>query len=947
MYYPLHVHTAIGSIGDSTLRIKDYVLRGKEYGLDSLAVTDHGSMSAMYTFAKECKEHGITPVIGMEAYEVDDADIKDKEQRFNYNHLVLLAKNNTGLKNLLKIHNDAQIRGFYYKPRTDMNALKRWGRGIIALSACIAGTIPQAILNGDDKKAIEKISFYKECFDEFYLEIQPGGFKEQIEVNDGIIELSRITNTPIVVTNDIHYLGRDDYLVHDYHVKLGRNKDKEKIPEGMVYPDKCYWFMKDVFIESAFHYTDKVTLNMVRQGMRNADKIIHSCRTEIESGVQMPKFDCEDEQAELYSRCYEKLNEIIQSVPNPEEYTDRLEKELKVITDKGFCGYFLVVQDYCQWARGNGVNIAYARGSASGSLVTYLLGISAPDPIYYRLLFERFLDPHREAIPDIDVDMGSAGREKVFQYVVDKYGFEHCAQISAIHIRKAKGAIKDAARILGLPVNLANEISRLIPTVFYGDDGEKQKDLSIDESCDKIPELKKFRNKYPELFNLATSLEGLPSSTSIHAAGVAISPRNLMDTVPLIRSNREGLLATSLTLEDAEEQLVKFDFLGLDTIDVVCNTERELGLKFNNRDVESYNDEDVWSVIGSKYTTGVFQLGSSVYKQRMPRLKPTSISELSACLALVRGPSISAKADETYMNIVEGKSKIKKIHPIYDEITKDTNGILLYQEQVMRLAVAVGMDLSTGYKIVKLSAKKKHEELLKYKEEFIRLAIEKGCSKKIAQDMFKLIELSAEYSFNMSHSVSYAMLAYESAWLKYHYTAEFMKQLLSNKFINGKKTEYAAVIKDSIDCGLKLLPPDINKSEWEFSIEDGDIRLGLCAIKGLGDKAAAHLLEKRKEIGGEFDGIAQFIDSTEKRKFNKSKVIVGIFSGLFDSLIGKKESRRSIYEWYCKTYLNEEPLDLITVTKDFQIDTKSKAKKTLEKLFFGAAISTTERGKKK
>ena len=938
-YYPLHVHTAIGSIGDSILRIKDYVTTAKEYGLDRLAITDHGSMSAIYAFADECKEQCIVPVIGMEAYEVEDADKKNPDERFSYNHLVLLARTDEGLKNLIKIHNDAQIRGFYYKPRTDRQALKRWGNGIIALSACIQGSIPQAILSEEQDKAIELIQFYKSCFDSFYLEIQPGAFQEQVTVNDGIVELSKVTKTPLIVTNDIHYLRRTDYKTHDYHVKLGRSKDKEKFTEDMIYPDKCYWFMEDDVLESYFQYTDRVTANLVRQGIHNADKVIHECTVNLDTKVQMPRYTCDNEQEELYKRCYENLNKIIQSVSNPAVYVDRLERELKVISDKGFCGYFLVVQDYVQWARDNDINVAYARGSASGSLVTFLLGISAPDPIHYGLLFERFLDPKREAIPDIDVDAGSDSREKIFQYLISKYGYEHCAQISAIHIRKAKGAIKDAARILGKPLELSMTISKLIPTVFYGDDGEKQKDLSIEDSCKVVPELEKYRKRYPDLFDLAIALEGLPSSMSIHAAGIAISPRDLTDTVPLIRSNREGLLATSLTLEDAEKSIVKFDILGLDTIDVVRDTERELNIKFDNRNPNSYEDEDVWNVIGSKFTTGIFQLGSNTYKQRMPRLKPQNILELANCLALVRGPSISAKSDEVYMNILEGKEEVHKVHPIYDKITKDTNGILLYQEQTMQLAVAVGLDLSTGYRIVKSCAKKHVDQIQQYKEEFIRMAIEKGCTKSTAAKMFKQIELSSLYSFNLSHAVSYAMLSYESAWLKYHYTKTFMKNLLSNKYTNNKNKEYATVIKDCKDCEITLLPPDINKSNWDFTEEGDSIRVGLCAIKGLGDKAAAHLLEVRERAGGSFDGIQQFIDSTEKRKFNKTKVIVSIFSGLFDSLMSKKESRRSIYEWYCESFLNEEPSDLVTITKDFQIETKSRAKKGIEKQFFGASLS--------
>lgn len=396
MYYPLHVHTALGSICDSTLQISDYVKRAKEIGLKSLAITDHGSLAAMFTFIDECNANDIKPIIGMEAYEV--IDVNEKVKR--YNHLILLAKNDNGLKNLLQIHNDAQLRGFYYKPRTDRAALERWGKDIIALSACTSGSIPSAIIEGDADRCFEQISFYQKCFDHFFLEIQPGKFTEQFEVNDALAYLSKELGIPIVVTNDIHYLLKKDAKYHDYHVKLGRKRDKEKISEeAMIYPDTCFWFMEESDIKNAFTLSDYVTKDIIDQGIRNAEWISQQCNLSTDFKVRIPMVNLSEEST-LRSLCYQRLNLISQKKPCPQVYVDRLEHELSVISQKGFCGYFLIVHDYVNWAKQNDIKVGPGRGSAAGCLVAYLLQITAVDPIKYGLVFERFMDPEREAIPD-------------------------------------------------------------------------------------------------------------------------------------------------------------------------------------------------------------------------------------------------------------------------------------------------------------------------------------------------------------------------------------------------------------------------------------------------------------------------------------------------------------------------------------------------------------------
>lgn len=752
LYYPLHVHTASGSIGDSILRIPEYVKKAKEYGLKHLAITDHGSLSAIYAFTAECKKNDIEPIIGMEAYDCEDKSLKDNDHR-ECTHLVLLAKNAEGMRNLFSIHNHASVEGFYYKPRTDFTDLKKYGKGIIGMSACVAGAIPQAILDDDPEKAIEIILKYKECFDEFYLELQPGDFEEQQKVNEALIELADYTNTPLVVTNDIHYLNAEDYSVHDYHVKLGRDNDakKKEISDELIYPDTCYWFMNYDDICKAFNYSEALTPEMVEHALENAAHIAESCSTEFSTKIHMPAYLCEEGETEeeaLYRMCFQRLDAIIQNKTNPQKYVDRLLYELEVIKNKGFCGYFLIVQDYINHARDNGIPVGPGRGSAAGSLVAYVLGICQADPLVYGLMFERFLDPHREAIPDIDVDFapGESGREAMFKYMVDHYGYNQTALVSTLNIRKAKGAIRDSARVLKYEVEIGDAAAKLIPTVVYGDDGEKTTDLDIQSSIDITPELEEMYEQYPDMFDLAMKLEGLPSSGSIHAAGILVSPVGLTDKLPLIRPNKENILATSLNLKDAENNFVKFDFLGLATLEVISNTEKDIGWAYDFHDDTLFADEAVWELIGSRNTTGVFQIASKTYKDRMPRLKPTTLDELAACLALVRGPCISAKTDETYMEILEGKREIEPVHYLYDEVTRNTNGILIFQEQIMKLAVSFGMDLTTGYRIVKLSAKKKIDKLKEYRSDFVALALEKDCDEDVANRIFDLIVKSGEYS---------------------------------------------------------------------------------------------------------------------------------------------------------------------------------------------------------
>lgn len=897
IYIPLHLHSAKGSIGDSIIKNEELIAKAKEFKLPALAITDHGSMSNMYSFYYQCKENNIKPIIGCEIYE-STAQKEHLKNDWPY-HLVLLAKNNVGLENLLYITSDANIYGFYRKPRTDISILKKHAEGIIALSACLQGKIPYILSqlsfteDEDEKKAIFKkaadaVREYKEIFDEFYLEIQPGDFEEQQRINSYIVQLAQQTNTPLVVTNDVHYLTQQDSVVHDIHVKISRN---QKFDDPMVYPDDCYYLQTYEQIINSF---SNIEQSVVLKAVQNTVKIAEKCNVELDSSkIYMPSFQPPagyTEESYLEKVCFDRLNEIQNIIVDPAAYISQLEHELEVISELGFSGYFLVVRDFIQYAKNTGIPVGPGRGSVCGSLVAYLAGLTCVDPIRYNLMFERFLSVHRkESIPDVDTDFTSERRQEMFDYVKEKYGAEKCALVSTLAMRKAKASLRDTARVYNIDYEIADRASKLIPTVYYDDDGEKTTDLSIRQSIDVVPELAEMYEQYPEWFDMAMTLEDLPKAASIHAAGTIISPVDLIKHIPLIRTNG-NINATSLNLSDAEKaKFVKLDFLGLATLSVIDKTEKDVGYKFDFVE-NDFDDEKTWDLIGSSNTTGLFQISSQTYKERMPRLKPRTIEELAACLALIRGPCISAQTDKLYMDIIEGKREVRKIHPFYDEVAKETNGILLYQEQLMQICVNFGFSLEDGFQIMKASSKKKFDKLKSYEEQFHKLAAERNVDKTVADEIFKMIVDSGLYSFNKSHAIAYALLCYQSAYLKAHYPVEYMKNTLTNAYI--RKEEILESIHECRRLNIDILPPDINKSDWEFTVEEGKIRFGLCGIMSFGQKAAQEAIEKRP-----YESFSDFIAKIKKANCSKRSIVPAIFAGLFS---GFEQDRLKLYHEYCK-----------------------------------------------
>lgn len=923
-YVPLHAHTAPGSVGDAIMKVEDYIEKAKELKLPAIAVTDHGSMASIYHFYHECLKNDIKPILGCEVYETPDRLVKTKESSKLRHHLLLLAKNNIGFKNLLAINNDAASEGFYYKPCTDVSFMKEHGEGIIATSACVGGKVAQAILNNDIEAAKKYIYEFKEIFDEFYLEIQPGRFSEQLIVNRELIKLSEETDTPLVVTNDIHYLNKQDSKPHDVHVKIRRKHNLDDPPE---YPDDIYYLMDGDHIIDLFNNT--VPIHILKEAIQNTIHIAEQTNVTLSKEVVMPKYLTDDSaDAILTRKSFAKLEEL-EGIVNMPLYTSRLLYELDTIITLGFSDYFLIVEDLIDHAHEAGIPVGPGRGSVGGSLVAHLLGISIADPIKYNLLFERFLSVKRKSIPDIDLDFASEKRNLMREYAVQKYGQEHCSLVSTFQMRKSRSALRDMARVAGIDKEIADKAAKLVPQVYYDDDGEKMTDLSIEEAIQAVPELKEMAEEYPEWFDMAIKLSGVPSATSIHAAGIIISPLNLSEVIPLIKSNTEGIAATSLSLGDAESAgTVKFDFLSLASLSIYENTMKQVGIDFNYA-TNKFDDEKVWDLIGSKYTTGLFQISSKTYKSRMPRLKPKSVSELAHCLALLRGPCISSGADKDYMDILEGKKDPDYIHELYWKATSETQGIVLYQEQVMQLAVNFGFSLEQSYDLMKAVSKKKPEKIRAFKVQFMENAEALNVPLETADEIFEIIQRAGQYCFNQAHAVSYALLCYASAYLKTYYPKEFIANLLTNAYQRSKSEEVIEAIEDCRRLGFKFLPIDINRSGWEFRIEDDKIRMGFCSIKGFGEKAAQEVISKQP-----YASLEDFQERITKKACSKNATVPLIMAGSFGEFY---EDSKSAYIAYC-SLRNEDPLDDIKVGKEY-LPINSKLDHIEEMILGGLYIS--------
>ena len=911
-YMSLHLHTT-KSIGDAIITIDDLIKKYKELKINALSITNHGSMADVFEVYSKCKKENIKPIIGCEVYVVNPEN--DKE----YNHLVLIAKNKKGYKNLLKIHNFAHLKGFYRKPRVTDEILKAYGDNIICLSACVGGLIPKYIEKAENveteeeaqlytNKIINTINNYKQYFDEFYLEIQPGNFEKQKIVNKYLIEyFAPVTNTPLIITNDVHYLDKEDYKIHNIHVCS--NKKSNDLSE-LVYPDKCYYVMTNEEIKKAININD----DLFNSCLNNINHIISEIDDYdiIPKKIYMPKYKKlpkgYTEDSYLSKLCIDKLNSMKNVLKDPSIYFSRLLTELDTIKTLNFSGYFLIVKDFLDKGRSERLELGPGRGSVCGSLIAYLLGITKVDPIRFDLLFERFLSIFRKSPPDIDSDIESEGRDKLFEYIINEYGEECCALVSTFTMRKSKSAIKDTGRVFNIEKEIYEYVASLIPQVYYEDDEdgntEKKTDLSIEESLEIVPELKKYQEEYPEWFEAAIKLSNIPRATSVHAAGTLISPVPLGEYIPLIRSNHDMINATALNLKDAEEAgFIKFDFLGLHTLTMIRKVKESIGVNDLYDFIgDDFNDPLIWNLISSKYTAGLFQISSPTYKQRMRRLGCRTIEDLAACLALVRGPCIASKADEIYMNIIAGKEEIEKIHPIYDKVTEKTLGILLYQEQFMQILVNMGFSTEESYIAMKAASKKDTEKLKKYEEEFNSLAKKKNMDSLVAKRIFKILVDTGLYSFNKSHAIAYAILCYITAFLKVYYPKEFFAAALSVAY-KSSSNDRERVIKDLVnDCrrvGISFKNVDINKSQWDFTVEDDGLRIGFCALKSFGYKAYLQV-EKNRPI----KDIPTLMDSVVRTDCGKKAIVPAIFVGAFNEMYN---SEKDAYFAFCDYDKEKEP----------------------------------------
>lgn len=853
-YVPMHVHTSDGSIGDSILKLDEYINKAKELDLTSLAITEHGTLTSMYAFIKTCKDNNIKPIIGCEIYEVEDKFMfhgledsavkeikKDKTIRNNYGHLILIAKNNNGLKNLLEIVNYSQLKGMYYKPRISLEKMKKYSKDIICLTACVGGKVPKFILNDEIDKAKEHLLKYTDVFDEVYLEIQPGDFDEQIVVNNTLIEFSRELNIPLVATNDVHYLDAEDYYIHDIHCKLDRkiNLIKDEHNEvDLLYPDKCYYLKSYDDLVSSFTDCPK---DIVLEAVSNTLLIDSKCEDIVlVEDVFMPIVDLDNRSAEeeLKHIATKELNLMVNSVINPAIYATRVAYELDVLNKTGYAPYFLIVKDFLDEARRRGIEVGPGRGSIAGSLVAFLIGIIDVDPIKYDLPFERFHSIYRVgSLPDIDSDFCSERRQEMFDYILEKYGIDKCSLVSTKLVRKARTALKDSGRYLGYDDKLMNEVAKLIPEVFYDDDGEKTTEIPIGDAIQISKDLKEFYKDNKELFHIAMKLENITKSSSIHAAGTLIAPINLSNYIPLRQSDK-NIYASALTLEDAEiANLLKFDILGVATLSVINKTKVTTNDVFDIR-YNEYDEDGIWNLIGSCNTTGLFQISSRTYKSRMGRIKPRSIKELAICLALLRGPCISCGFDKDYIEILEGIKEREYIHQVYDEATDETHGILVFQEQLMKICQNVGFSTEESYRIMKIVAKKKIDKIKEYETEFTHKSKDLGIDDSTIAKIWHLIVNAGAYLFNKGHAISYALVCYMSAYYKYHYPAIYMSYFLTNVYLHGsgkdKELKIAEGIHECRRVGISFLPVCLNHSKTEFTVEDEyTIRIGYCAVKCL------------------------------------------------------------------------------------------------------------------
>ena len=892
----LHVHTEF-SLLDGSIRIGELISRTKELGMEAIAITDHGAMFGIIEFYKEAKRQNIKPILGSEIYmalnKYTEKDPKDKNQY----HLVLLAENNEGYQNLMKIVSEGYVNGFYYKPRVDKDILRRYSKGIIALSACLGGEVQQHLLDNNYDRAKEVALEYEAIFGKgnFFLELQDHGVQEQVQVNELLVRISQETGIPLVATNDVHYLKREDAKVHDVLlcIQTGKTIDEE---DRMRFPTDQFYLKSPQ--EMAMLFSNH------REALENTAKIAERCNVELDfSTLHLPEYKVPEgytNESYLRELTLEGLRKRYGEITD--EIRERFEYEFKTIVDMGYVDYFLIVWDFIKFAKDNGIMVGPGRGSAAGSIVSYGLGIIDIDPLKYGLLFERFLNPERVTMPDIDIDFCYERREEVIQYVIEKYGADRVAQIVTFGTMAARGAIRDVGRALNMPYGEVDFIAKQVPNELG---------MTIEKALNVNPTLRDQYENNEEirlLIDYAMKVEGLPRHTSTHAAGVVISKEPITNYVPLLRNGDS--LSTQFNMIELEELgLLKMDFLGLRTLtvirDAVSLIEENHGIKVDFNQID-FDDPNIFQMFARAETLGIFQFESAGMRAFLKELKPTVFEDLIAANSLFRpGPMNQIP---TFVECKHDPSKISYIHPKLESILDVTYGCIVYQEQVMQIVRDIGgFSLGRADLVRRAMGKKKMDIMEQERQHFIYGmedeegnviipgAIRNGVDEASANRIYDLMIDFANYAFNKSHSAAYAVIAYRTAWLKYYYPVEFMAAQISS--VMNSTSTVSLYIQECKRLGIEVLPPDINESSHKFTVSNGKIRFGLTAVKNVGENLITAIVKARK--GGKFTSFTDLVERIERvdpTAMNKRAMESLIKCGAMDSLGANRAQLLAVFE---------------------------------------------------
>ncbi len=895
----LHLHT-LYSLLDGAIRIKDLVKTVREKGMSSVAVTDHGNMFGAIDFYRRAKEAGLKPILGSETYVAGAKGRTDRTEKVSH-HLILLAKNEEGYSNLRYLASTGYLDGFYYHPRIDKQVLKDHAKGLIGLTACLGGEVTSACFRGDMDHARRAALEFKQIFepDHFFLEIQSNGLPEQERANTNLKQLAKDCEIPLVATADAHYIKREDAKAHELLMCIASGKTLADSKRMRHSTDRLYVTSPEEMLE---YFKD------VPEAVYNTQRIAEMVTLELSLGKPMlPSFKVPDDHTPdsyMAQLARSGLERRFQEFPQPvdrDAYDRRLQLELSVISAMGFSGYFLIVQDFINWAKRQGIPVGPGRGSGAGSLVAYALRITDLDPIPYNLLFERFLNPERVSMPDFDIDFCQSRRDEVIKYVSQKYGENNVGQIITFGSLKAKSVLRDVCRVFGLPYSEGDRIAKLVPEVL---------NISLKDAIEMEPRLKEMMSKptllgsveggrevtSKDVLEIGLALEGLHRQAGMHAAGVVIADKPLWEYVPLYQPPGEKVLITQFAKDEVEAAgLVKFDFLGLKTLTVIqhaldlINRDRPPDQKLQSHQI-SVDDRATYELISSGNTAGIFQMESSGFTEMVTKLRPSRFEDIIAAGALYRPGPLDAGMVDVFINRRHGREKVTYPDPALEPILKDTYGVIVYQEQVMQISqVLGGYSLGRADLLRRAMGKKKAEVMQKERAGFLEGCSKNGVEAKTAGEIFDLMEKFAEYGFNKSHSAAYGLITVQTAWLKAHHPVEFMAALLTSE--KDETDKVVAHIAEARANGHQVLPPDVNLSDLEFSVSEGRIRFGLGAIKGVGESAIEAIAESRGRVP--FRNLFDFCERVDLRRVNRKVIEALVKAGAFDF---EKRPRRQLFE---------------------------------------------------